>query len=164
MKRGPRLIRAASSSSSSAFAMGFTLPCSIADSRICLATSGMEKAGLHRRRPYDLRHTVASLLLTAGAPIAYVSQQMGHQNIQLTVKLYGHLQPGANRHWMNKLPGVKKVSRTVRKLVLVAPSGTQRSKMKKAANSGGQVVDSKSGTRDSNSRLQPWQGCTLPLS
>jgi len=22
----------------------------------------------------------------------------------------------------------------------------------------------KSGTRDSNPRLQPWQGCTLPLS
>jgi integrase len=39
----------------------------------------MEKAGLHRRRPYDLRHTFASLLLTAGAPIAYVSEQMGHQ-------------------------------------------------------------------------------------
>jgi hypothetical protein len=35
----------------------------------------------------------------------YVSEQMGHQNIQLTVKLYGHLQAGANRHWMNKLPG-----------------------------------------------------------
>jgi integrase len=52
-----------------------------------------------------LRHTFASLLLTNGAPIAYVSEQMGHANIQLTVKLYGHLQPGANRHWMNSLPG-----------------------------------------------------------
>jgi hypothetical protein len=58
----------------------------------------------HRRRPYDLRHSFASLLLTQGAPIAYVSEQMGHQNIQLTVKLYGHLQPGGNRHWMNTLP------------------------------------------------------------
>jgi len=29
----------------------------------------------------------------------------GHANIQLTVKLYGHLHPGANRHWMNVLPG-----------------------------------------------------------
>jgi integrase len=68
----------------------------------------LEKAGLHHRRPYDLRHTFASLLLTAGAPMAYVSEQMGHQNIQLTVKLYGHLEPRANRHWMNKLPGAKK--------------------------------------------------------
>lgn len=74
----------------------------------------MKKAGLHRRRPYDMRHSFASLLLTAGAPIAYVSEQMGHQNIQLTVKLYGHLQPGANRHWMNKLPGASKPPRSRR--------------------------------------------------
>jgi hypothetical protein len=33
---------------------------------------------------------------------------MGHQIIQLTVKRYGHLQPGANRHWMNKLPGLRR--------------------------------------------------------
>jgi integrase len=65
----------------------------------------MTKAALHRRRPYDLRHSYASLLLTAGAPIAYVSEQMGHANIQLTVKVYRHLQPGANRHWINNLPG-----------------------------------------------------------
>jgi hypothetical protein len=50
---------------------------------------------------------------------------------------------------MNKLPGAKKAK--------VASSDKQTLKMKKAANSGGQVVDSKSGTRDSNSRLQPWQ-------
>src|SRR5262249_59324682 len=98
----------------------------------------MEKTGLHRRRPYDLRHTFASLLLTAGAPIAYVSEQMGHQNIQLTVKLYGHLQPGANRHWMNKLPGALKPRR-------VASSGKQTHKMKKAAHGGLQVVDSRAG-------------------
>src|SRR5262249_24721983 len=107
----------------------------------------MGRAGLHRRRPYDLRHSFATLLLTAGAPIAYVPEQMGNQNIQLTVKLYGHLQPGANRHWMNKLPGALKPRR-------VATSGNQRLKMKKAANSGLQVVDSRAGhgirTRDFN--------------
>src|SRR5262245_60478288 len=124
----------------------------------------MEKAGLHRRRPYDLRHTFAFLLLTVGVSIAYVSEQMGHQNIQLTVKLYGHLQPGANRYWMNKLPSAKKVSKLVRKLGAVATDGNRRAKMKKAANDGCEVVDFESGTRDSNPRLQPWQGCTLPLS
>jgi len=67
----------------------------------------LKKAGLHQRRFHDLRHTFASLLLTNGAPIAYVSEQMGHASIQLTVKLYGHLQPGANRHWMNSLPGAE---------------------------------------------------------
>jgi len=44
-------------------------------------------------------------MLTNGAPMQYVSEQMGHKNINLTVKLYGHLQPSANRHWNNSLPG-----------------------------------------------------------
>jgi integrase len=104
----------------------------------------MEKAGLHQRRPYDLRHSYASLLITAGAPIAYVSEQMGHANIQLTVKLYGHLQPGANRHWLNKLPGMKKARKPAASRCKSAPE------MKKAANDGGEVVEFKSGTRDSN--------------
>jgi integrase len=121
----------------------------------------MEKAGLHRRRPYDLRHTYASLLLTAGAPMAFVSEQMGHANIQLTVKLYGHLEPRANRHWLNRLPGLKKARKT---RPAAASSCKSSPEMKKAANDGGEVVDFKSGTRDSNPRLQPWQGCTLPLS
>jgi integrase len=88
----------------------------------------LTKAGFHQRRAYDLRHSFASLMLTAGAPIAYVSEQMGHQSIELTVKLYGHLQPGANRHWMDKLPGVKKVKTASRKLSLVASSRKQSAK------------------------------------
>jgi integrase len=107
----------------------------------------MEKAGLHRRRHYDLRHSFASLLLTAAAPIAYVSEQTGNQNIQLTAKLYCHLQTGANRHWMNKLPGAKKT-----KGPKMATRANWKAKMKKAANSGLQVIDSRAGhgirTRD----------------
>lgn len=67
----------------------------------------LRDAGLKRRRYHDLRHTFASLLLTAAAPIAYVSEQMGHSSIELTVKRYGHLQPGANRGFINNLPGAK---------------------------------------------------------
>lgn len=67
----------------------------------------LQKAGLKRRRYHDLRHTFASLLLTDGAPIAYVSEQMGHASIELTVKRYGHLQPSANRKFVNNLPGMK---------------------------------------------------------
>ena len=51
--------------------------------------------------------TFASLLLTDGAPIAYVSEQLGHSSIELTVKRYGHLIPGANRSFVNNLPGGK---------------------------------------------------------
>ena len=39
-----------------------------------------KRAGLPHFRPYDLRHTYASLLLAAGAPITYVSAQLGHAN------------------------------------------------------------------------------------
>jgi integrase len=67
----------------------------------------LQDAGLKRRRYHDLRHTFASLLLTAGTPIAYVSEQMGHSSIELTVKRYGHLEPGANRGFINALPGLK---------------------------------------------------------
>ena len=44
---------------------------------------------------------------TQGAPMAWVSEQMGHSSIEMTVKLYGHLQPGKNRHYVNSLPGLK---------------------------------------------------------
>jgi integrase len=33
----------------------------------------------------------------------YVKEQMGHHSIQVTVDLYGHLIPGANRAAANRL-------------------------------------------------------------
>ena len=45
----------------------------------------------------------ASLLLQAGEPIAYVKEQLGHSSIQVTVDLYGHFVPGANRGAVERL-------------------------------------------------------------
>ena len=42
-------------------------------------------------RIHDLRHTCASWLLQAGRPIPAVQQQLGHESIQTTVDVYGHL-------------------------------------------------------------------------
>lgn len=42
--------------------------------------------GLH-----TLRHTFASLLISHGESIKYVSRQMGHASIQITADTYGHL-------------------------------------------------------------------------
>jgi integrase len=42
-----------------------------------------------------LRHTFAGRLLSYGAPIAYVSEQLGHSTIEMTVKRYGKLLPGS---------------------------------------------------------------------
>ena len=39
----------------------------------------LEAAGLQRRaRPYDLRHSFASLLLHEGRSVIYVARQLGH--------------------------------------------------------------------------------------
>jgi integrase len=63
-----------------------------------------EKAKLRRIRFHDLRHTFVSLLLQDGQPLAYVKEQAGHSSIRLTVDIYGHLIPGANREAVNRLP------------------------------------------------------------
>ncbi|MFI5330037.1 MAG: tyrosine-type recombinase/integrase [Desulfobaccales bacterium] len=63
----------------------------------------LAKAGLRRIRIHDLRHTFASLLIQQGESLAYVKEQMGHHSIQITVDIYGHLVPGANRQAVAKL-------------------------------------------------------------
>lgn len=54
-------------------------------------------------RHQSLRHTYASLLIMRGENLTYVKDQLGHSSIQVTVDLYGHLIPGANRGAMDAL-------------------------------------------------------------
>ena len=53
----------------------------------------LDKAELHRRGPHQMRHTFASLLLQAGVPITYVSQQLGHRDASITLRVYAHWLP-----------------------------------------------------------------------
>ncbi|MGZ4193610.1 MAG: hypothetical protein ACXVRW_14245, partial [Solirubrobacteraceae bacterium] len=43
-----------------------------------------------KARPYDLRHSFASLLLHEGRSVIYVARQLGH-GAQLTLRFYGHV-------------------------------------------------------------------------
>jgi integrase len=63
----------------------------------------IEHAGLRRFRFHDLRHSYGSLLIQEGASITYVKEQMGHSSIQVTVDTYGHLIPGADIAWVDRL-------------------------------------------------------------
>jgi integrase len=63
----------------------------------------IEHAGLRRIRFHDLRHSFGSLLIQGGASLVYVKEQMGHSSIQVTVDTYGHLIPGANVNWVDRL-------------------------------------------------------------
>ena len=72
----------------------------------------IEKAGLRHFRIHDLRHTYASLLIQAGASLAYVRDQLGHSSIQVTVDLYGHLVPSANVGWVDGLDSAEPVEQS----------------------------------------------------
>jgi integrase len=63
----------------------------------------LERAGLRKFRFHDLRHTFGSLLIQDGASLAYVRDQMGHSSVQVTVDTYGHLIPGADIAWVDRL-------------------------------------------------------------
>jgi integrase len=54
-------------------------------------TSTIAAAKVHPLRPYDLRHTFASLLIAAGRNPLYVARQMGHYSAGFTLHTYGHL-------------------------------------------------------------------------
>jgi integrase len=42
-------------------------------------------------------------MLRRNVPMAYVSKQLGHSSIAVTVDLYGHFAPGADRHHVEGL-------------------------------------------------------------
>lgn len=53
--------------------------------------SGARVAGLKQIRIHDLRHSHASLLINQGYNIRAVADRLGHENIQTTLNIYGHL-------------------------------------------------------------------------
>src|SRR5688572_9785463 len=67
--------------------------------------NALDKAKLRRIRMHDLRHSYASILISAGVSPAYVQKQLGHASIKLTVDTYTHLIPGAGRQALSFLPG-----------------------------------------------------------
>jgi integrase len=54
-------------------------------------------AGLRQVRLHDLRHGAASLMLSAGVPMAIVSKMLRHSSIGITVDTYHHLDPDTAR-------------------------------------------------------------------
>lgn len=51
-------------------------------------------AGLSGFRLYDLRHTAATLALSAGVPVKVISEQLGHADAAMTLNVYSHVLPG----------------------------------------------------------------------
>ena len=70
------------------------------------AWKACDKAKIRRRRVHDTRHTFASLLLSNGESLKYVSTQLGHKTIRMTADVYGHLEIGSNRAAVDRLPSL----------------------------------------------------------
>ncbi len=51
------------------------------------------RAGLPEIRFHDLRHTSASIALTAGVAMKVVSERLGHSATGITADLYTHVNP-----------------------------------------------------------------------
>ena len=52
-----------------------------------------EKAGVRVRNWHNLRHTFATHLLMAGVNVIYVSKQLGHSRVSMTLDIYAHWIP-----------------------------------------------------------------------
>jgi integrase len=79
-----------------------------------------EAAGLvpltRRPTPHDLRHSHASWLIAAGTPLPYVQSRLGHESIQTTVNVYGHLVPEAHIQMADVIGGTLANVRTLKQL------------------------------------------------
>lgn len=62
-----------------------------------------EAAGVERIRLHDLRHSHASLLIHLGCPVLLVSERLGHEDVQTTLRTYGHLYPSTVPEAVKKL-------------------------------------------------------------
>jgi integrase-like protein len=66
----------------------------------------IKAAKIRPLRPYDLRHTLASLLIAAGKNPLYIARQMGHYSAGFTLDTYGHLMdwlPKRQVEWIDEL-------------------------------------------------------------
>jgi len=57
----------------------------------------VKRLGLPRIRLHDLRHTWATLALTAGIHPKVVSERLGHSTIAITLDIYSHVTPTLQR-------------------------------------------------------------------
>jgi len=55
----------------------------------------MKKSGVRYRRPYQTRHTYASMMLSAAEHPMWVVKQMGHTDWRMIARAYGRWMPSA---------------------------------------------------------------------
>jgi integrase len=64
--------------------------------RRVLWLTAMKKSGVRYRRPYQSRHTYASMMLSAGEHPMWVAKQLGHKDWTMIARVYGRWMPSAD--------------------------------------------------------------------
>ena len=64
------------------------------------------RLGLPRVTLHDLRHTSATMMLTAGVPIPVIADILGHSTVRVTADLYAHVVPELRRDAADRLAEV----------------------------------------------------------
>ncbi|TPE46598.1 site-specific integrase [Maribrevibacterium harenarium] len=57
----------------------------------------LKRLGLEKRRPYQTRHTAATLWLASGESPEWIAQQMGHANTSMLFRVYSRYVPNLTR-------------------------------------------------------------------
>lgn len=57
----------------------------------------LDKMGIEYRRPYETRHTAATLWLAAGEAPEWIARQMGHSNTKMLFEIYSRYVPNLTR-------------------------------------------------------------------
>ena len=84
--------------------------------------TGLKKAGIRSRRPYQSRHTFACWLLTAGANPSFIASQLGHENAKMVYEIYSKWIGGMDRNQVEMLNST---------LPTAVPHGCPKEKIKK---------------------------------
>lgn len=82
----------------------------VADVARCRKVIGEDKLPVIRL--HDLRHTHATILLTAREPVHVVAQRLGHASAVVTMTVYAHVLPGSQRETADQFARIIKASGT----------------------------------------------------
>lgn len=67
-----------------------------------------DAAGIKRIRLHDLRHSHAALLISEGVPPVVIAERLGHESINTTLRVYGHLYPSKQKEIATLLDAISK--------------------------------------------------------
>lgn len=66
----------------------------------------LREAGVSHMHFHDLRHSAATILLSMGVNIKVIQELLGHSDIAVTLRVYGHLLPSMQGEVVEKWENV----------------------------------------------------------